>query len=1053
MVSSLVVYAQTKHTGKITGSDDKLPVVGASVRIKGTTIGTQTDVNGTYSISVKAGDVLVVSYIGYTTQEVTVGASETINVVLQAGSNSLNEVVVTGYTSQRKKDISGAVATVDVGAATKLPTASSDQLLQGQASGVTVVTNGQPGSSSQVYVRGIGNFANSQPLYVIDGVQTNNMNDVNPNDIESMSVLKDAGATAIYGIAGGNGVVVITTKKGKVGKSVFTYDAYYGTQRPLGGNVWNVLNGADYGKLLAQVDPTNPLLINGKIADYGYQAGSNLPAAKGVANEGAAAVNPSLYRFDPQNPNNDYLIQKFNNGAGTDWFHEVFKPAPMQSHTISGSGANDKNSYFFSLGYLNQRGTLIDSYFKRYQARINTTFNIKDFFRIGENAQIYYNESPGSILNNDEGNPISYTYRIQPQIPVYDIGGNYGGTWAGPTQLGNANNPVAIAQRRGTNKFQSFNIVGSAFAEVDFLKNFTARTSINGSINSQYYQEIRYNTYENGESHTSNNGFLQNSRYYTNYNWSNILTYSKIVGKHNVKVLAGYEQKEYRNRFIEGSGTNLFSVDPNYANLSNVTANRVLTGGVDPNSQPTQTQSVFARLDYIFNDRYILGATIRRDGFSAFAPGRKWGSFPSVSLAWRASQEDFLKTVEWLTDLKIRGSYGVSGFNANVRGDNAFNTFASDPGGSYYAIGGGITNPATGFFAQRFGNLATSWEKDKVANVGFDASIMGGKFDMSLEYFKKTSSDLLFGVTLPATVGGATEPIVNVGSVTNQGIEAAFTYHGKPSADFTYNVGVNITTYKNKITELNTNFFNAGSRIGNIVYQQVGSPIGAFYGYKVAGYFRDAADVAASPTQDQAAPGRFKYQDTNGDGVISDADRTVLGNPNPDFTYGLNLSAAYKGFDFTAVFYGSQGNDVFNYTKYWTHFYSSLTGNKSNDLLYNAWSPTNLNPKAPKAEAVSTFSTDAAVNSFYVENGSFLKLRTLQIGYDFGASILSKLGVKRLHAYIQGTNLFTVTKYTGLDPEVQAGNTNGSNGNSLGIDYGNYPNNEKRYILGVNLSF
>jgi TonB-linked SusC/RagA family outer membrane protein len=1050
MVSSLVVTAQTKYTGRVIGSDDKLPVVGATVRVKGTTTGTQTDVNGQFSLNVSPGNVLTISYLGYVPQEVTVGTNTNITVVLQAGTSTLNEVVVTGYTSQRKKDIAGAVSTVDVGAATKLPTSSSDQLLQGQASGVTVVTQGQPGGSSQVFVRGIGNFGNSQPLYVVDGVQTNSMNDVNPNDIESISVLKDAGAAAIYGIAGGNGVIVITTKKGKIGKSVFTYDGYYGTQRPKGGNPWNVLNGRDYGTLLAQVEPTSPLLINGKIGDYGYQAGTGLTPAKGVANAGNPAIDPSQYKFDPNDPNNDYQIQKFNNEEGTDWFHEVFKPAAMQSHTISGSGASDKNSYFFSMGYLNQQGTLIESYYKRYQTRVNTTFNIKDFFRIGETAQVFYTNSPGNILNQDEGNPISYTYRIQPQIPVYDIAGNYGGTWAGPTALGNANNPVAIAQRRATNQFKSWNVVGSAFAEVDFLKHFTARTSINGTTINQFYTQINYNTYENGESHNSPNGAAENARYYSTFNWSNILTYTQIFGKHNVKFLAGYEQKKSNTRFIDGTGTNLFSVDPAYVNLTNTEAGKLVNSGTD--YQPNTTQSFFARLDYIFADKYILGATIRRDGYSAFAEGRKYGNFPSVSLAWRASQEDFMKGLTWLNDLKIRGSYGVAGFNANVPGDNAFSTFGQDRGGSYYPINGSINSTSTGFYAKGIGNLATTWEEDKISNVGFDATIFNN-FDVSLEYFKKTSTGLLFAVTLPATVGGAQAPTVNVGSVQNQGFEAAFTYHGKPSSDFTYNIGANITTYKNKITYLVDDFFQAGSRIGNIVKQEVGSPIGSFYGYKVLGYFSSAADVTASPTQDGAAPGRFKYQDLNNDGKISDDDRQILGNPNPDFTYGINLNANYKKFDLTAVFYGSQGNDNFNYTKYWTHFYSSLTGNKSNDMLYNSWSPSNLNPKAPKPEAVSSFSTDAQVNSFYVENGSFLKLRTLQLGYDFGATILRKIGVSRLHVYIQGSNLFTATKYTGLDPELQAGNTNGTNGNSLGVDYGNYPNNEKRYLLGVNLSF
>ncbi|MBK0378637.1 SusC/RagA family TonB-linked outer membrane protein [Mucilaginibacter segetis] len=1045
MVSSLVVTAQTKHTGKVIGSDDKLPVVGATVLVKGTTTGTQTDVNGQFSLNVSPGDVLVVSYLGYTSQEITVGTSNVINVTLQAGNNTLDEVVVTGYTSQRKKDISGAVATVDVASAIKLPASSSDQLLQGQASGVTVVTQGSPGAGAQVQVRGIANFGNSSPLIVIDGVQGGNLSNLNPNDIESISVLKDAGSAAIYGISGGNGVVVVTTKKGKAGKTTFTYDMYYGTQRPLGGNPFNTLNARDYEALVKQVDPGNALLINGEFQDYGFQSAS----VKGVGPATDPRANPANYKFDEFNPANDYLIQKFDNENGTDWFHEVFKPAPLQSHTISASGANDKNTYYASFGYLNQQGTLIETYFKRVQARINTTFSINDHFRVGENANLFYTLSPngqGSIPsgNQNEGNSISEIYRIEPQIPVYDIAGNYGGTYAGPTQLGNAVNPVATQERQKYNMHKNWTIEGTVFAEADFLKHFTARTAFSGHIENQYNTDIGYRPYDSGEGHGGNNSFTEYSRYQNYYNWSNTINYNQIFGKHNVKFLAGFEQKQYGSRELGSTVVNLPSLDPAFVTISGGTAT---SAPYSTNFQPTASLSYFGRLDYIYDDRYILSATVRRDGSSVFATGRNYGTFPSVSLAWRISQEEFLKGVSWLNDLKLRGSYGTLGYQGNVGGANAFTLFGLDKGSSFYAIDGSSNNTTQGFFNSSIGNGKTHWETDKILNIGFDITLFN-KLDVTAEYYKKTSANLLYTPSLPATVGGASPPAVNVGEVQNKGVDISVSYRDRISNDLSFNLGLNVTTYKNEITKAPYSFTQVGSRIGDIIKQTVGHPIGSFYGYDVIGYFKDAADVAVSPTQADAAPGRFKYKDLDGDGVITDADRDYFGKGSPDFTYGLNVGLNFKKFDFSMIFYGSQGNDNFNYVKYWTNFYSSLTGNKGNDLLKNSWSPTNLNPATPIAEASSNFSTSGVVNSYYLENGSFLKCRSAQLGYTFGADQLKAIGVSGLNVYIQATNLFTITKYTGLDPELQA-----VTGNSTGVDFGNYPSNERKFLVGARLSF
>jgi TonB-linked SusC/RagA family outer membrane protein len=1045
LLLSLAASAQTRITGKVIGADDKQPIIGASVRLKGTTFGTVTDANGNFGISATQGQVLTISYIGYQNRDVTVGTGSVGTISLTANNNELNQVVVTGYTTQLKKDISGSVATVNVSAAKQLATASSDQLLQGQAAGVTVVTQGAPGSDAQVFIRGIGNFQNSQPLYVIDGVQTNSMRDINPNDIESISVLKDAVGTAQYGVSGGNGVVLITTRKGK-GKSTITYDAYYGTQRPLPGNPLNLIGADEFTSLLNLADPTNPLLINGKYAQFGYQGPGG---TRGVANAGTAAVNPSLYKFDLLNPGNDYLIQQFATGAGTDWFHAVFKPAPFTSHSLSASGANEKNNYFLSFNYLNQNGTLVNSFYKRYSGRVNTTFNIKDHIRIGETAQAYFTSTPGGYTNLDEGNAVSYIYRIQPNIPIYDIGGNYGGTYAGIAQLGNANNPVAIRDRVKTNTNKNWEVIATGFAEVDFLKHFTARTAYNIRFNNYYYTTLGLNPYESGENHAVAANYAEGSGYNSTYNWTNTLQYKQVFGKHNLQFLAGYEQQDNYNRTISGSGINPFSVDPIVANITNTQlANRQVNSGLS--YFPTSRLSTFARLDYQFNDKYILGATVRRDGYSAFFTGRKYGTFPAVSLAWRISQEDFMKQFSWLNDLKLRGSYGAAAFAGNTSGANAFTLYTAGAGISYYPIDGSYNTPTLGFYNSQIGNRLTTWETDKTLNVGFDASMFNNKLDLTAEYFVKTSSNFLYQLTLPATIGGATAPFINLGEIQNKGVEIAATYHLRPSSNLSFDIGANISSYKNKITELPFNVPTAGSRIGNIVRNEVGHSVGEFYGYKQIGYFSSAADVAASPAQVDAAPGAFKFADTDGDGKITDADRTYIGNPNPKFNYGINLSAKYKNFDVLAVFYGVYGNKVFNYVKYFTEFYTTFPGNKNKDVLYNSWSPSNLNPATVDPTLKSSFSTDQVVNSYYVESGSFLKMRTLQIGYTFSPSLLKAISVDRLRVYLQGANLFTITKYTGLDPEIQA---TGSNANAIGIDYGNYPNNERRYLIGINLSF
>lgn len=1039
-----VLLAQKTVTGKISDVNDQ-PIAGATISVRGVNVATQTDASGNFSIVVPGGrNTLMISSVGFTPQEINISSQNTLTMTLQTATSSLNEVVVTGYSAQRKKDITGSVAVVNVKDLRAVPAGSPEQMLQGRASGLNIITSGQPGSGSNIRIRGITSFGNADPLVIVDGVQAS-LSNINANDIESIQVLKDAGAASIYGVRGANGVIVVTTKKGKAGKATVTYDAYYGTQRPLNRD-FNLLNPqemADLTWLAYRTSGTDidPVTGNPVHPQYGKGANPVLPdyILPSGAFEGDPAVDPAKYNIDFTKP--AYQIVRANK-QGTDWFHELFKPAPIQSHTVTASGGSDRSTYLFSLGYFNQQGTLIETYLKRYSARMNTQFNVKKNIRIGENAYVFYRDNP-QIGNQGEGNEISQVYRTQPIVPVFDIMGNYGG--GAGARLGQGYNPIASRLRAKDNKGSQWDVQGNVFAEVDFLQNFTARTSFGGTLNLGYYYFFGYRTYENAEN-VGQNSYSENAYYNRNWTWTNSLTYSNVFAqKHNVKVFAATEAIEYYGRNVGGNRVNLFSNDPNFRNLSN--------GG--PAGQQNYSgayqsslYSLLGRLDYSYDDKYLLSATVRRDGASVFGPESRYGVFPAATLGWRISNENFMKSVSWINDLKFRGGYGVLGSYLNVNANNAFTLFGGGPNDAYYDISGANTAAGRGFREASIGNPATSWEEDKITNIGLDATVFNNKLDFSIEWYKKTIEGLLFTRPLPATVGGAGRPTINIGNIENTGIDFNATYRGKAKRDFTYDIGVIFTTYKSNITFIPGNYFDAGgTRIGNFVRNQVDHPIGAFFGYNVQGLFQSTDDVSKSATQDQAAPGRFKYQDVNKDGKITDADRTFFGNPNPDFTYGLNLGATYKNFDFSAFFYGSQGNDVINYVRWWTDFFPSFQGAKSKDALYNSWKPTNPGGKTPIVENVSNFSNNGTPNSYYLEDGSYLRCKSIILGYTIPANTLRRFGIDKLRLYVQGANLFTITNYTGLDPELSGNNA------AFGIDYGNYPNNQRNFNVGINLAF
>jgi len=1039
-----VAWAQSNVKGTVTGSDDKLPVIGASVKIKGTSVGVVTDLNGGFTLSAKPADVLVVTYIGYQPYEVAVSSQTNLNIILTKTSTALSEVVVTGYTSQRKQDITGSVAVVNVTSLKSVPSGSTESLLQGQAAGVSVVNSGNPGGGSQINIRGISTISNSSPLVLIDGVP-GNLHDINVNDIESMQVLKDAGSASIYGVRGSNGVVIVTTKKGKKGKVNITYDGYYGTQVPLADG-FKLAGTQTYMEAIFQmqknsgINPSSQQFGTGTftIPDYILPAG---------AKEGAPNTDPSTY-----NLNSNQIMRA--NKVGTDWFHEIFKTAPIQSHNITASGGAEKSNFLFSLNYFDQQGTLINTYLKRYSLRANSDLKI-GHVRIGENAYAFFKDNP-IVGNQNEGNAIAYSYREPGIIPVYDIMGNFAGSKA--PGLGNSQNPVANQMRSKDNQGYNWQMNGNAFAEVDFAKYFVARTSIGGNVDNYYYYYFSPTAYENAEGNTSPNSFTEVSGFRYSRTWTNTLTFNRKFDKHDVKVLVGTENiKNYARGQFGTRGNYTLSTDPDYVNL-NTGSPSTATNGVQQLYSNT-LNSYFARVDYTFNDKYLLSGTLRRDGSSFFAPDKRWGTFPSVTAGWRISKESFLKNVTWIDDLKLRGGYGVLGSLSGVsnQANNAFSLFAASPSNSYYDIKGTGNSTVLGTYKSQLGNLSTTWESDGIANLGFDATLFNNKLDVSFEVYKKSITGLLFRQNNLAASGGAAAPYVNGGNIENRGIDFSTTYHGSVNNDFKFDIGLNLSTYSNKVVSLPSglkyqDFNSSGStRIGSFVRLQQGQPVGAFFGYKVAGLFRDAADVSSSPTQSAAAPGRFKYEDVNGDGVITDADRTFFGNPNPKFTGGFNLNASYKQFDFNAFLYGSYGNKVINYVKYWTNFPQVFGGNVSADIISNSWSPTNLDAKIPKLETSANFSNTGVFNSFYMEDGSYLRLKSLTLGYTVPANRLKKYGINKIRVYVLATNLFTITKYSGLDPELQ--NSNLNDNTSFGIDFGNYPANQKNYNIGVNVTF
>ena len=1043
--------AQKTVVGKIISRTNNGPLNAVTVQVKGTNIATVTNANGDFSIQVpKNSSILVISSVGYEPMNVSILDKTSLNIGLRESSAQLSEVLVTGYSSQKKKDITGAVSVVKVSDLIAVPAGNIESQLQGRAAGVTVTSSGQPGEGASVRIRGFASFGGNNPLYVIDGVPTSGLGDISSNDIESIQVLKDAAAASIYGSRASNGVLIITTKKGRAGNVRVTYDSYYGNQtRGKGFNLLDPQGNADItwlalknsGQVEANGNPKHPQYGSGAtpvLPDY-ILAGSN----SGVSASDPSA-DPSKYFLNLDDPNSSYLIHKANK-SGTNWYNEVFSPAHIQNHSLGVSGGGDKSKFYLGLNFFDQKGTVLTTFYKRYTFRANSEFTIKDRIRIGENVQMSFSNNI-RIGNQSEGNEISLSYRIQPIVPVYDIAGNFAGQKG--AGLGNALNPVAYRVRAKDNRNNDYKVIGNVYGEVDLLKSLTLRTSFGGeqAFNNYYYYGFK--TYENSENNSTNE-YNEGSSTFRRWTWTNQVSYKHLFnGVHNVSALAGVEAVDEWGRYVSAKRLGYFVDDPNFRALN--TGSGVQTNSGSPYARRSLF-SMFAKADYAYKDKYLVGAVIRRDGSSVFGPDNRYGVFPAASVGWRVSKEDFMNDVKWVSDLKIRGSWGTMGSQVNVDPNNAFSTFGGGLGDSYYDLTGTSSSVLQGFRQLRIGNPGGKWETNQTTNVGFDATLFNGSFEVSFDWYNKKTKDLLFTAPLVSTTQGtASAPSVNIASMQNTGIDIGLTKRGVVlNNKLKYDASLTFTAYKNKITALaeGVDYFQDGYyRQGAFSRNAIGHPVSGFYGYKVIGFFADAADVSKSPVQPDALAGRYKYQDINKDGKINDDDRTFIGNPNPDFSYGFNLNLSYKNFDLGAFFYGVQGKDVVNYTSWWTDYYSSFQGAKSKAALYDAWTPTNQNARLPIVENSSNFSNQAVFNSSLIENGSYLRLKTLILGYTVSKKALNKVGIDKLRFYAQAANLFTFTKYRGLDPEFIGGDT------AFGIDYGNYPN-QKQFLFGVNVAF
>lgn len=1033
-------------SGIVTDGETKDPLPGVSILIRGTTRGTTTDSNGRYTISAERGAVLVFNFVGYDPSEVVIDNATQVDIALVPNISVLGEVVVTGYTAQSKRSITGAVSSVSSDELTEVAQVSVDRALQGKVPGVYISSEGVPGGNTMVRIRGFGTTNNNDPLYIIDGIPTKgNLTSLSPSDIESITVLKDASAASIYGSRAANGVIVVTTKKGsaKDGSLQITFnrgvqslneDRFPDLMTPqqlADAHRIRQVNGTGTFNHLAYGNNPNESTLPDFINPIGFQQGNNVVGYDGN-------VITTVDQYDPSDDDDpvggDAAFQLMQaNKTGTDWFDEVFDQADFTNVNVSYSGGGDKGTYYIGTEYFDQEGVAINTNFSRYSARINSVGYAKDWLRIGENINVTYTEGVG-LQNQYENGVLAMLYRIPGIIPVYDVAGNFAGNQQ--VAIGDARNPVAELTRGKDNMTRIFRTFGNAFLEADIFKDLRFKTLIGidyTSNNGTYFTPHNPGDYQSNQT----NSFTEQNSFNSAVIWTNTLNYIKEFGNHRIEALVGSEYIENVYRFSGAARQDYISdvnVNERYLSVGIGTQTNNGTGAKN------NLLSYFGKVDYAFSNKYLASFTLRRDGSSRFPEKNRWGVFPAAGLGWVITEESFMSSIPALSMFKLRAGWGKVG-NQDIPDANAANTFFSaDVNYASYSMNGANTAVSPGFDKTKRGNQDVTWESTETINVGFDAEILN-RFDVSFEWYKKTTEDMLVDIVQPATAGAATNAFLNVGNVENKGIELALTYNSDESKAFKYSVGVNFSTYKNKVVQLNSAPFY-GQRAFDLQFMTItkeGEAISSFYGFIIDGIFKDQQEVDAfleNVTQDGARPGTFRYRDVNDDGTINDADRTIIGSPHPDFMYGININLSYKNFELSLTGNGVQGNEIFNATKYFTDFWK-MDGNRSTRLL-NAWTPENTDTNIPQLNS-NEIVRESQESTYYVEDGSFMRIRNIQFSYNFPKIWLGKT-LSAAKIYLQGQNLFTVTNYSGLDPEVNLQSFTDPRGNrGLGVDRGAYP--------------
>jgi len=1072
LTMSLVAFGQDRKVAGTVSDAKGGGIPGVSVVIKGTTTGTTTDVNGAFSVNVKnANAELVITSVGYVSQSIVVGNRSNIAIKLDEDVSQLSEVVVTGYTSQRKKDITGAVAVVSAKELTALPAASVTQMLQGRASGVTVGNDNSPGGGTMVRVRGFGSTNNNSPLYVIDGVPTQGtLNQINPNDIESMQVLKDASAASIYGARAANGVVIITTKRGGEGEPKISFDMYTGTQRV--GKLLDLLNTKELGQYFYESSI-------GQGRAPGFSPSAQYRFAPDGTQTIADYIYPNVYGALPSNftYTNDIANPRFNidafnitkaNKEGTDWQNVIFGPAKISNYQIGATGGSKYGKYAISANYFDQEGILRYTGYKRYSVRANTEFK-KGAITFGENVTVSIDERIGVPSgNNSESNPIMFAIRVQPIIPVFDITGGpkalggsnlsdlngFGGSRG--SNLGNAPNPLARQWREKDNPVTSTRIFGNVFAEVEIMKDLKARTSLGFEYNN-FNQSAYFNRdIEAVEARNANSLTVSNS-FDRAVTWYNTLNYAKKLGDHDFNVLVGTESVSTYGFGFNAARSNFAFDDLSYRYLNNGFPAGLSNGGAG--ATITRLFSQFGKANYSYKDFLLADFTLRRDGSSRFGPSYRYGVFPAFSVGARLSELAFMKDITVINDLKVRGGWGKTGNQLIPSVYNASTLFTPDPNNNMYDITGSGTSLAAGFDLTQFGNGNGRWETNTSTNIGLDASLLNNKLDIAFDWYTRTTSDMLTQVPIPRTSGTGSVDFVNIGEVNNTGVDLNISYRDQ-IGQLRYAISGQISRYKNNVVKLNddpkASIFGFTTRLPAISLTRAGLPIASFFGYVIDGVLKnDAEAAAATQIPGYTRAGVFNFKDISGpdgvpDGKINASDRTVIGNPHPDFTYGLNLNLGYKNWDFTVFAQGVQGNEIFNYLKYWTDF-NTFQGNRSKDMLYNSWKKQGDVALLPRLNAGDTFSQQ--ISTYFVEDGSYMRIKNVQLTYTVPSSVLKKIKLSSMQVYVQGQNLLTLTKYKGLDPDINIRNSGADNQDThMGIDEGAFPV-AKSYNIGLRVGF